>query len=50
VSHPREILLQLLERGDLSQSQAEELLTQLADPALPAALAGALARLDRSTA
>ena len=42
MSHPREILLQLLERGDLSQSQAEELLTQLADPALPAALAGAL--------
>jgi anthranilate phosphoribosyltransferase len=42
VSHPREILLQLLERGDLSQPQAEALLTQLTDPALPAALAGAL--------
>ena len=42
MSHPREILLQLLERGDLSQSQAEALLTHLADPTLPAALAGAL--------
>jgi anthranilate phosphoribosyltransferase len=42
VSHPREFLLQLLERGDLTQAQAGELLTQLADPALPAPLAGAL--------
>ena len=42
MSHPREFLLQLLERGDLTQAQAGELLTQLADPALPAALAGAL--------
>ncbi len=39
---PRDFLLQLIERRDLSQAQAEELLTQLTDPQLPPALAGAL--------
>ncbi len=39
---PRELLQQLLERRDLSQAQAEELLAQLTDPQLPAALAGAV--------
>jgi anthranilate phosphoribosyltransferase len=39
---PRELLQQLFERRDLSQAQAEELLAQLMDPQLPAALAGAL--------
>ena len=42
MSAPRELLQQLLERRDLSQSQAEELLTHLTDPQLPPALAGAL--------
>ena len=39
---PRDFLLQLIERRDLSQGQAEELLGQLTDPALPPAMAGAL--------
>src|SRR6516164_9539068 len=39
---PRELLQQLLERRDLSQAQAEGLLTHLTDPQLPAAMAGAL--------
>jgi anthranilate phosphoribosyltransferase len=39
---PRDFLAQLLERRDLSQAQAEELLAQLTDPQLPGALAGAL--------
>jgi anthranilate phosphoribosyltransferase len=39
---PRDLLLQLLERRDLSQAQAEELLSALADPGLPPAMAGAL--------
>ena len=39
---PRDFLLQLLERRDLSQAQAEQLLAQLTDPQLPPALAGAL--------
>jgi anthranilate phosphoribosyltransferase len=39
---PRELLQQLLERRDLSQAQAELLLAQLMDPALPPALAGAV--------
>src|SRR5580692_12065657 len=39
---PRELLQQLFERRDLSQAQAEELLAQLMDPQLPAALAGAV--------
>jgi anthranilate phosphoribosyltransferase len=39
---PRDFLLQLLERRDLSQGQAEELLAVLTDAALPQALGGAL--------
>jgi anthranilate phosphoribosyltransferase len=39
---PRELLQQLLERRDLSQAQAEELLQQLADPATGPAMAGAI--------
>ncbi len=39
---PRELLQQLLERRDLTQAQAEELLGQLTDPQLPPAMAGAL--------
>ena len=42
MSPPRELLQQLLERRDLSQPQAEDLLQQLADPATPAAMAGAI--------
>lgn len=42
MSAPRELLQQLLERRDLSQSQAEALLTHLTDPQLPAAMGGAL--------
>jgi anthranilate phosphoribosyltransferase len=42
VSAPRELLQQLLERRDLSQSQAEGLLAHLTDPQLPQAMAGAL--------
>ncbi len=42
MSAPRELLQQLLERRDLAQSQAEELLAHLTDPQLPAAMAGAL--------
>src|SRR4029077_20324095 len=42
VSAPRELLQQLLERRDLSQSQAEALLAHLTDPQLPPAMAGAL--------
>jgi anthranilate phosphoribosyltransferase len=42
VSAPRELLQQLLERRDLSQSQAEGLLAHLTDPQLPPAMAGAL--------
>src|SRR5258708_20154136 len=37
-----ELLKQILERRDLSQAQAEELLEALTDPQLPAAMAGAL--------
>jgi anthranilate phosphoribosyltransferase len=39
---PRELLQQLIERRDLSQVQAEELLAHLADEQTPAAMAGAL--------
>jgi anthranilate phosphoribosyltransferase len=39
---PRELLQQLLERRDLSQAQAEELLAHLTDPQLPPAMAGAI--------
>jgi anthranilate phosphoribosyltransferase len=39
---PRELLQQLLERRDLSEAQAGELLAQLTDPELPPAMAGAL--------
>src|SRR5882762_5798949 len=39
---PRELLERLLERRDLSQSQAEELLTHLTDPAGAPAMAGAI--------
>jgi len=42
MSTPREILQQLLERRDLSQAQAEELLAQLTDPDTPPAMAGAM--------
>jgi anthranilate phosphoribosyltransferase len=42
MSRARDLLLLLLERRDLSQAQAEELLEQLTDPALPPALGGAL--------
>jgi anthranilate phosphoribosyltransferase len=42
VPPPRELLLQLLERRDLSQAQAEALLAELADPGLPPAMGGAL--------
>jgi anthranilate phosphoribosyltransferase len=42
MSQARELLQQLLERRDLSQLQAEELLAHLTDPQLPAAMAGAL--------
>src|SRR5580765_5793684 len=38
----RELLQQLLERRDLSQVQAEGLLEQLAEPATPPAMAGAI--------
>jgi anthranilate phosphoribosyltransferase len=38
----RELLQQLLERRDLSQAQAEELLAHLTDPLLPPAMAGAM--------
>src|SRR5437763_16590508 len=38
----RELLPQLLERRDLSQAQAEELLAHLPDPQRPPAMAGAL--------
>src|SRR5256714_9526100 len=39
---PRELLQQLVERRDLSQAQAEELLAHLTDPQLPPAMAGAM--------
>ena len=42
MSAPRELLQQLLERRDLSQAQAEDLLAHLTDPQLPPAMAGAL--------
>src|SRR5437773_4958668 len=42
MARPRELLQQLLERRDLSQAQAEELLAHLTDPQLPPAMAGAL--------
>jgi anthranilate phosphoribosyltransferase len=42
VSAARELLQQLLERRDLSQSQAESLLAHLTDPQLPPAMAGGL--------
>jgi anthranilate phosphoribosyltransferase len=38
----REVLQQLIERRDLSQAQAEELLASLTDPQMPPAMAGAL--------
>ena len=38
----RELLQQLLERRDLSEAQAGDLLAQLTDPELPPAMAGAL--------
>jgi anthranilate phosphoribosyltransferase len=38
----RELLQQLLERRDLTQAQAEDLLLALSDPDMPPALAGAL--------
>src|SRR5579863_3057470 len=42
MSAARELLQQLLERRDLSQPQAEELLARLTDPVIPPAVAGAL--------
>jgi anthranilate phosphoribosyltransferase len=42
VPPPRDLLLQLIERRDLSEAQAQQLLAQLADPQLPAAMGGAL--------
>jgi anthranilate phosphoribosyltransferase len=42
MSAPRELLQQLLERRDLSQAQAERLLTQLTDLQTPPAMAGAI--------
>lgn len=39
---PRELLQRLIERRDLTQSQAEELLAHLTDPGLPPAMSGAL--------
>jgi anthranilate phosphoribosyltransferase len=42
MSAPRELLAQLLERRDLSPTQAESLLATLTDAATPPALAGAL--------
>ncbi|TLZ38629.1 MAG: anthranilate phosphoribosyltransferase [Gammaproteobacteria bacterium] len=39
---PRDLLQQLLERRDLSEAQAGDLLAQLTDPELPPAMAGAL--------
>src|SRR3981081_336210 len=42
MARPRELLHQLLERRDLSQAQAEELLAHLTDPQLPPAMAGGM--------
>ena len=42
MSSPRELLQQLLERRDLSESQAAELLVHLADAQLPLAMSGAI--------
>jgi len=42
MARPRELLQQLIERRDLSQAQAEELLAHLTDPQLPPAMAGAM--------
>ena len=42
MSSPRELLQQLLERRDLTQLQAEELLAHLTDSELPPAMAGAI--------
>jgi anthranilate phosphoribosyltransferase len=42
MSSPRELLQQLLERRDLTEPQAQELLEHLADARLPAAMSGAL--------
>jgi len=42
MARPRELLQQLVERRDLSQAQAEELLAHLTDPQLPPAMAGAM--------
>ena len=42
MSRPRELLQQLLERRDLSQAQAEELLALLTDADTPPAMAGAM--------
>jgi anthranilate phosphoribosyltransferase len=39
---PRELLERLLERRDLSQSEAEDLLTQLTHPDFPPAMSGAI--------
>ena len=48
MSSPRELLQQLLERRDLSEAQAQELLVHLADAQLPPAMSGAiLAALTR---
>jgi anthranilate phosphoribosyltransferase len=42
MSSPRELLQQLLERRDLSEPQAQELLVHLADGQLPPAMSGAI--------
>ena len=47
MSSPRELLQQLLERRDLSQRQAEELLTELTDLQTPPAMAGAMLAAQR---
>jgi anthranilate phosphoribosyltransferase len=42
MSTPRELLQQLLERRDLTEAQAQELLAHLTDVQLPAAMSGAI--------
>ncbi len=42
MSPPRELLQQLIQRRDLTETQAADLLAQLADPQLPTAMAGAI--------
>jgi anthranilate phosphoribosyltransferase len=42
MSLPRELLQQLIERRDLTEAQAQDLLAHLADPQLPAAMSGAI--------